>query len=154
MVDLKTRAPVETLTSYEDDFHQWAYEQAELVRHGRFSALDLTNVIEELESMGSEQRFALESSYRLLLSHLLKWRYQPAKRSRSWRLTIQRERSNAARREKRNPSLRAKADEIADEIYPDARREAAIETGIALETFPLGRPFTLAQLRDDEFLPD
>jgi hypothetical protein len=154
MVDVKERAASAALTAYDDDFHQWAYEQAELIRRRRFDALDAENVIEELESMGSEQRFALESSYRLLLGHLLKWSHQPSKRSRSWRLTIQRERSNAARRERRNPSLRAKANEIVDEIYPDARREAAIETGLPLDTFPAQCPFTLAQLRDDEYLPD
>ena len=154
MADVKERAPAVLLTAYDEDFHQWSYEQADLVRSGRFSELDLPNLIEELESMGSEQRFALESSYRLILSHMLKWRYQASKRSRSWRLTIQRERSNAARRERRNPSLRAKAAEIMAEIYPDARREAAIETGLPLDAFPADCPFTLAELRDEEFLPD
>lgn len=154
MVDVKVRPPAEALTSYDDDFHRWAYEQADLVRRRRFEALDLANVVEELESMGSEQRFALESSYRLLLSHLLKWAHQPARRSRSWRLTIQRERSNARRREKRNPSLRGQADEIVGEVYADARKEAALETGLPLAAFPADCPFTLAQLRDDEFLPD
>lgn len=154
MADVKERPPATAQSGYEEDFHQWSYDQAALVRAGRLSELDLPNLIEELESMGGEQRFALESSYRLILSDLLKWRFQPEKRTRSWRLAIERERTNAARREKRNPSLRSQAGEIVADIYPAARREASIETDLPLRTFPETCPFTLAQLRDDEFLPD
>ncbi|WAJ27716.1 DUF29 domain-containing protein [Antarcticirhabdus aurantiaca] len=140
-------------TDYEDDFAAWAFEQAELLRLKRFSELDLANLVEEVESMGNEQRHALESSYRVLIFHLLKWQFQPKRRSRSWLLTITRERENIRRREKRNPSLYAKADEIAADIYPAARKEAAIETGLATATFPTECPYSLIELRDQEFLP-
>lgn len=139
---------------YETDFHDWSFHQAELVRDGRFSALDIPNLIEELESMGNEQRHALTSCYRVLLLHLLKWRYQPARRSRSWRGTIDRERGNIEDRETTNESLARKADELVSEAYRHARRQAASETGLPLTTFSADCPFTLAQLRDDEFLPD
>ncbi|KQQ81232.1 DUF29 domain-containing protein [Aureimonas sp. Leaf324] len=141
-------------TDYEDDFHAWAFEQAELLRLKRFGELDLANLVEEVESMGSEQRHALESSYRLLIFHLLKWQFQVERRSRSWQLTILRERSNIARREKRNPSLAAKASEIVADIYGDARREASVETGFDRNTFPQVCPYSLAQLRDQDFLPE
>ena len=58
-------------TDYEDDDYLWLYEQIELLRLTRFGELALPNLIEELEDMGREQRRALESSYRLLLAHLL-----------------------------------------------------------------------------------
>ncbi len=46
------------------------------------------------------------------------------------------------------------AGEMAEEAYPWARRQEAAETGLALATFPGDcSPFTLAQLRDDDFLP-
>ncbi|WP_279480586.1 DUF29 domain-containing protein [Aureimonas sp. SK2] len=141
-------------TDYEDDFHAWAFEQAELLRLKRFGELDLANLVEEVESMGSEQRHALESSYRLLIFHLLKWQFQPERRSRSWQLTILRERNNIGRREKRNPSLGATASEIVAEVYADARKEAGIETGLDRGVFPTVCPYVLAQLRDEDFLPD
>jgi hypothetical protein len=124
------------------------------MRSGSYSALDVANVVEELESMGNEQRHALTSSYRVLILHLLKWRFQHAKRSRSWRSTIDRERGNVAMREKTNTSLGRRANELVVEAYPHARRQAASETGLPLDAFPAECPFTLAQLRDDEFLPE
>lgn len=139
---------------YESDFHDWSFYQAELVRTGRFSELDLPNVIEELESMGSEQRHTLTSCYRVLILHLLKWRFQPERRGRSWRGTIARERGNIEDREKTNASLARKADELVAAAYRRARKEAAVETMLPLTAFPPDCPFTLAQLRDDEFLPD
>jgi hypothetical protein len=154
MADVKERLPAAARIGYDEDFHQMSYDQAALVRAGWFSELEIPNLFDELEGMGSEQRFSLESSYHLIVSRLLRWRHQQERRSRSWRLAIQRERANVARHERRNPSLRAKTDEIVAEIYPQARREAAIETGPPLTTFPAECPFTLAQLRDDEFLPE
>ena len=139
---------------YEEDFHAWAREQAELLRLKRFGEVDLANLVEEVESMGREQRHALRSSYRVLIVHLLKWQFQPARRSRSWRLTLLRERDNIAHRERDNPSLRADAQRIVEEAYRAGRREAAIETRLAPDVFPLACPYTLYELRDEEFLPD
>jgi hypothetical protein len=82
---------------YDRDFYTWALRQAELVRARRLGELDLENIAEELRSLGSEQEHRLESSYRVLLMHLLKWVHQPQRRGRSWRATIVRERINAAR---------------------------------------------------------
>lgn len=141
-------------TDYEDDFYAWSVEQAELLRLRRFSELDLTNLVEEIESMGREQRHALESCYRVLIFHLLKWQFQPSRRSRSWKITIIRERGNIERREETNPSLRSDAALIVRGIYRTACREAAAETGLSVTTFPADCPYTIKQLRDEEFLPD
>nr|WP_245293909.1 DUF29 family protein [Methylobrevis pamukkalensis] len=43
---------------YEDDFHLWLFEQAELLRQKRFSEVDLPNLIEEIEDMGRSIRRA------------------------------------------------------------------------------------------------
>ena len=116
--------PADVPTGYENDFYQWCYEQAELLRLRRFSAVDLPNLIEELQSMGREQRFKLEASYRLIIAHLLKWQYQPQQRLSLWEVTIVRERANVKRREAESPSLRAQAARLVEAAYPDARREA------------------------------
>lgn len=140
-------------TDYEDDFSAWLYEQIELLQQKRIHEVDLPNLIEELEDMGGEQRHALESSYRLLIGHLLKWTYQPEQRSASWEITVLRERGNIERREKRNRSLKADAGRIVADIYRYAVREAAVETGLPKSTFPAECPWTLEQLRDPDFMP-
>ncbi|WP_237152306.1 DUF29 domain-containing protein [Oryzibacter oryziterrae] len=141
-------------TDYEDDTYAWAFEQAELLRQKRFAEMDLPNVIEELESMGKEQLHALTSSYRLLIAHLLKWQYQPEKRSASWQVTISRERDNIEDRLKANPSLKAQIQEIVTIAFGRGLKEAMIETGLPRAAFPAECPYSFAQLRDPDYLPD
>ena len=138
----------------EDDFYGWCYEQAELLRLRRFAEVDLPNVIEELESMGKEQRHALRSSYRLIIAHMLKWQFQPDRRARSWERTIIRERINIHDREKDNKSLANQAGELAGEAYKSAVLMAAKETGLPQGTFPASCPYTLDQLRDPDWRPE
>jgi hypothetical protein len=139
---------------YEDDFESWCYEQAELLRQRRFAELDLPNLIEEIESMGSDQRFALQSSYRIVISHLLKWQFQPQLRNASWEITIGRERDNIAAREAKNHALREHAKMLVEDVYRGAVREAGKETGLPYDTFPFLCPYTLDQLRDPDWMPE
>lgn len=139
---------------YEDDFYIWLYQQIELLQQKRINEVDLPNLIEELEDMGREQLHALESSYRLVISHLLKWQFQPQMRSASWEVTIIRERANIEAREGRNPSLKSDAANIAFGVYRHALREAMVETHLARSTFPSECPWTVDQLRDIDFMPD
>jgi hypothetical protein len=129
---------------YERDFYTWSLRQAELVRARRFADLDLENVAEELESLGKEQAHKLESAFRVLLLHLLKWTYQPQRRRRSWRGTIVRERTNVERILEDNPGLKPRTGALFATAYRGARKEAAAETGLPLATFPETAPFSLA----------
>jgi hypothetical protein len=149
----KERPLFSPAVDYEDDTYLWSFQQAELLRRGRFVEADLANIVEELESMGKRERFKLESSYRLILSHLLKWQFQPELRSRSWRVTLTRERTNVRRRESDSPSLAAIAAEIVRDAYPDAVREAMAETDLPKSAFPAECPYGLAELRDPDFYP-
>lgn len=138
----------------EDDFETWCYQQAELLRHRRFSEVDLPNLVEELDSMGREQRLALTSSYRLLISHLLKWQFQPERRTRSWAVTITRERANIEEREASNKSMAGEAKRIVEEVYGKAVREAMKETELARDAFQADCPYSLDFLRDHDAMPD
>lgn len=140
-------------TLYEQDFYLWCFRQAELLRLRRFQEADLPNIIEELETLGRSDRRAYESSFRLLIAHLLKWQYQPQMRSRSWEVTIVRERANIESTETGNKSLKAEARQIVQDVYRKARREAKAETDLPLSVFPAECPYTLDQLRDDEWMP-
>jgi CRISPR/Cas system CMR subunit Cmr4 (Cas7 group RAMP superfamily) len=78
--------PVKTL--YETDFNLWLEETALLLREGRLDQLDIENILEEIEGMSRSEKDALESNLIRVLQHLLKWNYQPEKRSVSWSYTI------------------------------------------------------------------
>ena len=83
---------------HRQDFRAWTRQQADLIRSGRFAELDAVNLIDEIEDMGGSRERELESRLGVLLAHLLKWRYQPDRRGRSWRLTIAEQRRRIARR--------------------------------------------------------
>ena len=91
---------------YEGDFTAWAEAQAEALRTGRLDALDLEHLAEEIGDLSNRERDALESHLETLFMHLLKWRYQPDQRSRSWEATIKVARRNIAKLLRRSPSLR------------------------------------------------
>ena len=41
---------------YETDFYAWTQEQAKLLRKCQWSQLDLPNLIEEIESLGKQDK--------------------------------------------------------------------------------------------------
>ncbi|HEX6011383.1 MAG TPA: DUF29 domain-containing protein [Geminicoccaceae bacterium] len=139
---------------HDRDFYSWALRQAELVRAWRLGELDLENIAEELESLGKEQAHKLESAFRVLLVHLLEWRHQPQRRSRSWRGTIVRERNNVERVLEDNPGLKPRRNRLFATAYRGTRKEAAAETGLRIATFPEAPPFTLDQATDEDFWPE
>ncbi len=136
---------------YVSDFHQWALAQANLIRAGQLEIADLANIAEEIESLGRTERAELESAYRLVCLHLLKRMYQPQRKTRSWTLTIVRERLHAERVLRDNPSLGHKRAALFLDAYKDARKEAAAETRMPIAVFPEAPAFTLEQLGDEHF---
>jgi hypothetical protein len=136
------------------DYYAWALETAERLRAGRLSEVDLNDVAEELEDMGKAQRHALASYLKVLMVHLLKWRFQPSFRGVSWRLSISNARDEIAELLEDSPSLRRKIGELVARRYPAARNRAALETGLPEETFPRTCPFSEDQILDSAYWPD
>ena len=91
---------------YETDFYAWTVEQSKLLKEGDFKHLDIPNLVEEIESLGKQERRELESRLGILMGHLLKWDYQPDKRGKSWRATIREQRRAAQKLIAQNPSLK------------------------------------------------
>ncbi len=56
----------------DQDFYLWIETTAKQLKEGRFSEVDLENIIEEIESIGRSEKHALESNLVVLLMHLLK----------------------------------------------------------------------------------
>ncbi len=134
------------MSSYEQDFYRWTQEQANLLREGRLSAIDVDHLIEELETMGARERRELTNRLKVLLAHLLKWRYQPERRSRSWRATIDEQRLSLDDLLDDNPSLRLTLDEQLVKAYRLGRLLAIKETDLDEDIFPSGCPFALADV--------
>lgn len=138
---------------YDQDFYAWAITNAELLRQGRFSEIDIQHVAEELESMGKSERRELISRLEVLLVHLLKWKFQPGLRGASWEITILKQRDSLEDLLEESPSLRHGLDKTIAKAYDRARRYAAKETGLPLATFPDPCPFAAEQVLDLEFWP-
>jgi hypothetical protein len=117
-------------------------EQAALLRSGDLSAADIAHIAEEIESMGRSEKRELANRLTVLLTHLLRWEHQPARRGRSWSLSIDNTRDELAVLLRDNPSLKARLSEVTEEAYRRARRQAAIETGLDLTVFPLACPWS------------
>ena len=80
-------------TLYDRDLLAWAEHQAAQLRAGRIDQVDMEHLIEEIEAMAGNLRRELKSRLRVLLAHLLKWQFQPRRRSRSWAATIAEQRA-------------------------------------------------------------
>lgn len=105
---------------YETDFYEWALYNAQLLREGRFSEIDVKHLIEELEDIGKSDRQEIESRFAVLIGHLLNWEYQPDFRSHSWRSSINEQRMRIIRKIRKNPSLKSHLLKAIAEAYPDA----------------------------------
>ena len=129
---------------YERDYSQWAETMADLLASGNLTELDIENLVEEVRDLSKRERDSLLSSIRLIIHHLLKWDYQPQLRSRSWLVTVQRERSNVADYLADSPSLKKyMTDEHLDKIYKKARLDAIAETGLDM---PDVCPYTVGDI--------
>ena len=57
---------------YDRDYCLWIETMMQLLREGKFSEIDIPNLLEELDDMSGSQRDALESNLEIILMHLLK----------------------------------------------------------------------------------
>jgi hypothetical protein len=138
---------------YDRDYNLWLEITIGQLRDRQFEEIDLLNLIEELEGMSRSEKRAVYSNLKILLMHLLKYRYQPTKRSNSWRSTIREHRQRLKRAFEESPSLKNYFNENFPDCYQNARELAADETGLALEVFPMACPFSQPEILDTEYLP-
>jgi uncharacterized protein YPO0396 len=143
-----------TTPDYHTDFYAWAQAQAAALRAKDWAALDVAHLAEEVEELRKTERRAVRSQLRLILSHLLKWRHQPNKRTESWHSTIANGRVLVQEDLEDLPSLAGELDELAAWAYPRARRDASQETGLPLATFPEACPWPAAQVLNADFWPE
>ncbi len=138
----------EEFARYDRDLYSWAVEQAALLRSGRVAEADVLNIAEEIDDVGNEQYDKLESALRIILLHLLKWDYQPERRSRSWHLSISIQRKHVLRVLRKNPGLKSVIDEAITEAYEVARIEAAGQTLLEQDVFPIDCPYSRQEIME------
>jgi hypothetical protein len=146
-----------TAVRYEEDFYTWSQEQAAALRRTARSRvnlpdpLDFENLAEEIESLGISQLRELYSRYAVVLLHLLKWQYQPGKRSRSWRASVRTQRREIAELLRISPRLKPKGRAQLARAYIGAREDAAEQTGMPIERFPERCPYTLEEVESSDW---
>ena len=151
--ETNSKTAIATPNLYETDFYAWIEEQVFLLRQHQWSQLDLFNLIEEIESLGKQQRQELRNRLSVLIGHLLKWEYQPQCRSRSWLATIRVQRRDTLRLLKDNPSLKSFLEDVLSDAYENASDLAMGETDLPEETFPKMCPYSLMEILDNCFYP-
>nr|WP_026104052.1 DUF29 domain-containing protein [Anabaena sp. PCC 7108] len=139
---------------YNQDFHLWIESTIEILQQKRFAELDIENLISEIGSMGNNDKKSIKSNLRILLMHLLKWQYQPEKRTNSWRTTIKEHRNRLEDDFAASPSLKNYFLEVFNECYQKARDLAASETGLSISVFPLECPFDPNLVLKSDFFPE
>jgi hypothetical protein len=121
---------------------------------GQFSEIDVTNIIEEIESMGRSEKRSLESRLTMLFVHLLKWQYQSERRGKSWTFTLNEQRRKVRKLLSENPGLNFELSKVLEEAYEDAVFKASYETGINAAVFPKVNPWSFEQVMNADFFPD
>ncbi len=139
---------------YEQDLYAWTFENTQLLREGRFTEVDVVNLIDELESMANRDKRELFSRIIVLLSHLLKWQFRANKRSRSWERTMAEQRHQIEYILADSPTLHSKLAEKLGDLYARAVTQASYETRLSLKRFPATCPYTVEQALDDNFYPE
>jgi len=157
MPDEQRDQAVTTSPRYDEDFYAWTQHQATVLRGALCPGeLDALNLAEEIEDLGKNHRRELRSRLRVLVMHLLKWRYQPEGRmdSHSWEDTIREKRKEIEDALEDSPSLRQEVGPYLLKDYGYTKERAARQTGLRPETFPEACPWTAEQVLDMDFWPE
>ena len=136
---------------YDTDFYGWTVEQTALLAKGDLQALDLENLREEIESLGKQQQRELRNRLGILIGHLLKWDYQPERRSKSWRATIREQRREVQRLIKDNPSLKPYLEEAIADGHESGLDLVVRETPLDYGDLPKACIYTSEQIFDGNF---
>lgn len=139
---------------YEADYVKWIETTVEQLKQQNYSAIDWENLIDEIEDMARSDRRSLRSNLVMILTHLLKWQFQPERRSNRWKASIVEHRRRVRDLLNDSPSLKRYMEEVFAQCYEDAIEQASAETGLPESTFPRSCPYTAAQVLEAGFLPE
>jgi hypothetical protein len=138
---------------YEIDDSLWLEATIELLKAKRFDALDLENLIEELEDLGNEKKFRVASFLQQIIRHCLLLQFWTSEREYNqahWEseLVNFQDQLNTYL----TASLRKYLEQEFDNIYQKALRYARKKTNNQVH-FPNTCPYSLDELLDPNWLP-
>ena len=141
----------------------WTKKMAQALEQRDLKALDWNNLVEEIQDLGQRDQREIASRLLVILTHFLKWHYQPQRPSylesdnevfkNSWARIIAENRDQIQRLLVQSPSLKRILEKSLDSCYQKARKQAAQETGLDIQTFPEFCDYTQTQILDDDFWP-
>ena len=152
---MATRTKPTSARLYDEDFYAWSEQQADLLRAGRFSELDLRHLIEEVEDLGGALYRSVRSRVRTIVEHLLKLEYSPATEPREgWCETVEAQRRDLD--DDLTASLRPRIEGELQRHYARARAAAARSLRrhgehAAAAALPETCPYSLDQIAGDRW---
>jgi Domain of unknown function DUF29 len=138
---------------YDEDFYVWTEAQAELLRKRQFEALDLDNLIEEVEALGRAEKSSVLNNASVIMEHLLKLQYSLAQDPRNaWRASV-REHRRRLRRDL-TPRLHEILNAELPALYGEIREDTAAllrdyGEDAAADALPATCPYRLDQITGD-----
>jgi hypothetical protein len=145
ITELRRAAP-----GYEADYAAWLEHQVGLLKADRWSEVDKVNLIDEVESLGRSEFKGFVSAFEIVLAHMLKWDFQPERRSNSWIGSIVEHRERIRQELEDSPSYKARVDEALGRAWRPARARASIETDLPLKRFPAELPYSFEDVMNRE----
>lgn len=142
-----------SVSLYEQDYVEWLDVTLEQLQNRDIKHLDWTNLMEEVEALGSEQRHKVESYLIQLLKHLLLYQYWESEKlycAKVWKDEIDIFRIELAIL-LRSKTLSNYTLSILENSYQRARRSAKIKSD--LNIFPVTCPYSMEQILDSNWFP-
>jgi hypothetical protein len=150
---MATRIRPEAKNLYDEDFYVWTQSQAELLRRRQFEALDLDNLIEEVEGLGDAKKSAVLNNASNVIEHILKLQISPAQDPRrGWAESIVEHRTRLEL--DLTPRLRQILNEELPRVYDLTRRSTERKLRLygedaAADALPTTCPYKLDQITGD-----
>ena len=138
-------------TLYDSDFALWVEATVKQLKSRDFSAIDVENLIDEVEALSKRDKRELKSRLTTLFEHALKRGYVPLPDCyRGWEVTIKRTQFKLKAILADSPSLRSFLEEVYLTSYQDALENMRIEYDA---NFPEIYPFSIniEQLLNEKF---
>ena len=140
-------------TLYEIDDSLWLEETIKLLKTKKFDALDLDNLIEELEDLGNEKKFRVASFLQQIIRHCLLLQFWTSERKYNqahWQAEIVSFQYQLKRYLTTN--LRKYLEQEFEQIYFESVRYVRQKTDNKVN-FPDICPYSLEELLDPNWLP-
>lgn len=153
---MNTQLGISPASLYDTDYQQWLERTVMQLRSRHFDAVDLANLIEELDSLGRSDKRAISSYLMRLCEHLLKIQYWSTERKRcmrGWKVEIANFRIQIAESLESSPSLKPFLNDIFLKQYRNGRRLFLEASGLLPLSIPNEPEFSLEQALDDHWLP-